>query len=80
MACERIVVATDCGGVKEVVGDAGFLVPPKDSVALATALQQALTVSSDERLQLGKKHVIGFCNIIHWIWLLTNGCVFTRHQ
>jgi len=55
MACERVVVATDCGGVKEVVGDAGFLVPPKDSVAIAAALKQALTVNSDERLQLGKK-------------------------
>ncbi|MDZ7809374.1 MAG: glycosyltransferase [Arhodomonas sp.] len=29
MACERPVVATDCGGVREVVGDAGFLVPPR---------------------------------------------------
>lgn len=55
MACERVVVATDCGGVKEVVGDAGFLVPSKDSVALATALEQALALSSDNRLQLGKK-------------------------
>lgn len=55
MACERVVVATDCGGVKEVVGDAGFLVPPKNDIALATALQQALTLTSDERLQLGKK-------------------------
>ena len=55
MACERVVVATDSGGVKEVVGDAGFLVPPKDSVALSKALQQALVLSATERLQLGKK-------------------------
>lgn len=55
MSCERVVVATDCGGVKEVVGDAGFLVPSKDSAALATALEQALALSSDDRLQLGKK-------------------------
>lgn len=55
MACERVVVATDSGGVKEVVGDAGFLAPPKDSVALSKALQQALALSSTESLQLGKK-------------------------
>lgn len=55
MACEQVVVATDCGGVKEVVGDAGFLVPPKDSVALANAIGQALTLNADERIQLGKK-------------------------
>ena len=55
MACKQVVVATDCGGVKEVVGDAGFLVPPKNFVALATALQQALTLEHDDRIQLGEK-------------------------
>ena len=55
MACKRVVVATDSGGVREVVGDAGFLIPPKDSVALAAALKQALMLSSAERLQLGEK-------------------------
>ena len=55
MACNRVVVATDCGGVKEVVGDAGFLVPPKDSVALANALERALNLNDDESIQLGKE-------------------------
>ncbi|HHQ4453906.1 glycosyltransferase [Aeromonas hydrophila] len=53
MACERVVVATDCGGVKEVVGDAGFLVPPKDSKKLASAMKDALALSLDTRTHLG---------------------------
>jgi glycosyltransferase involved in cell wall biosynthesis len=37
MACERTVVCTDVGGVKEAVGDTGLVVPPRDSVAFAGA-------------------------------------------
>ena len=48
MACETFVVATDCGGVKEVMGDTGILVPPKDSQALSQALLNALALSKDE--------------------------------
>ncbi|WP_421241194.1 glycosyltransferase [Aeromonas enteropelogenes] len=47
MACERMVVATDCGGVKEVLGECGILVPAKNSLALAQGLQQGLALSSD---------------------------------
>ncbi|MGL4601026.1 MAG: glycosyltransferase [Plesiomonas sp.] len=54
MACERVVVATDCGGVREVVGDAGFLVPPKDSVKLAQAIYSALQLSIEDASALGK--------------------------
>lgn len=54
MACERTVVATDCGGVNEVVGEAGFLVAPKDSNGLAAALTQALQLNSEERKKLGE--------------------------
>lgn len=53
MACERVVVATDCGGVKEVVGDAGFLVPPKDSDKLASVMRDTLALSLDTRTHLG---------------------------
>ncbi|MCJ7978199.1 glycosyltransferase [Aeromonas veronii] len=48
MASERVVVATDCGGVKEVVGDCGILVPPKNSKALADALTQALVLTPEQ--------------------------------
>ena len=54
MACKRIVVATDCGGVNEIVGDAGFLVAPKDSKALSSGLDQALKLNPEERKKLGE--------------------------
>jgi glycosyltransferase involved in cell wall biosynthesis len=53
MACERMVVATDCGGVKEVMADAGVLVAPHDTPALATALNRALCMSEDDRSVIG---------------------------
>ena len=54
MACNRMVVATDCGGVKEVVGEIGYLVPPDDSAALAATLACALRLPPEERLRLGQ--------------------------
>lgn len=61
MACERVVVATDCGGVKEVVGDCGILVPPKNSTALAKALEQGLGLSQESakaRGQLARERIV----------------------
>lgn len=54
MACERVVVATDCGGVREVVGEAGYLVKPQDAKALAQALQTALQLPTIQRAALGR--------------------------
>lgn len=53
MASQLVVVATDCGGVKEVVGDAGFTVPTGDSDALASSINMVLGMSPADRLQLG---------------------------
>lgn len=53
MACQRVVVATDCGGVKEVLANAGYLVKPQDAKTLALALQTALQLTGDERVTLG---------------------------
>lgn len=40
MACETPVVATDIGGISELLDDnRGYLVPPEDSAAIAQALQ-----------------------------------------
>lgn len=55
MACERPVVATDCGGVKEVVGDCGILVEPRNSEQLAEAINHMLNLSANDRLKMGKK-------------------------
>ena len=54
MACERVVVATDCGGVREVVGEAGYLVKPKDASALAQALNTALQLSDNRSMDMGR--------------------------
>lgn len=54
MACERVVVATDCGGVREVVAESGYLVKPKDSHGLARALETALQLSAIESAALGR--------------------------
>lgn len=53
MACECMVVATDCGGVKEFVGDTGLLAPVKDPQALAARLRDALSMSVEERARHG---------------------------
>ncbi|MGE4403629.1 MAG: glycosyltransferase [Desulfobulbus sp.] len=53
MACERLVVATDCGGVREVVGSCGILLEPKNSDLLAQALNKALDMSPQERATIG---------------------------
>lgn len=50
MACQIFVIATDCGGVKEVMGGNGILVPPQNSQALADALQQAINLSNEQKL------------------------------
>jgi len=60
MACGVPVVSTDGGALPEVVGDAGVLVPAKDSVALAHALAQLLN-DSNKRSELatqGRKRIL----------------------
>jgi glycosyltransferase involved in cell wall biosynthesis len=56
MAAGVPVVASDVGGVHELVtdGSTGYLVPPRDPAALAQALRQVLG-SVDLRARLGKK-------------------------
>lgn len=55
MACKRVVVATDCGGVSEVVGSSGYLVHPKDSKELGQALINAIHLPKAERARIGEK-------------------------
>jgi glycosyltransferase involved in cell wall biosynthesis len=54
MAMEKPVVATDVGGVRELVGDAGAIVPPKDSEALADAMLDQMQSSPEDRRALGR--------------------------
>lgn len=54
MACQCFVVATDCGGIRSVLGETGIVVPPQDSEALAAALERSLQLPADERENLGR--------------------------
>ena len=47
MACGKPVVATEVGGIPEILGDAGILVPPRNPKALARGI---IKILSDERL------------------------------
>jgi glycosyltransferase involved in cell wall biosynthesis len=54
MAMEKPVVATNVGGVRELLGDAGAMVPAKDSQSLAAAMLETMRRNEDERAQLGR--------------------------
>jgi glycosyltransferase involved in cell wall biosynthesis len=53
MATAKVVVATDCGGVREFLGDCGFLVTPRDAQRLAGALRDALAMDPAQAAALG---------------------------
>ncbi len=55
MACEKVVVATDAGGVKEVLGDCGYLVPTRNASALSAALKEALHLPPEAANSLGQR-------------------------
>ena len=56
MSCQLPVVATDSDGPREILngGTLGFLVPPGDSEALATAMAKMMALSEAERRAMGK--------------------------
>jgi polysaccharide biosynthesis protein PelF len=54
MLSKAAIVATDVGGVREALGDAGVLVNPRDPGAMAEAIRRLLT-SPQERLRLGER-------------------------
>lgn len=61
-------VATDVGGVREVVvdGQTGFVVPPKDPAALAAAMQSLASLPAEARRNLGeaaRRHALANFNL-----------------
>jgi glycosyltransferase involved in cell wall biosynthesis len=54
MAMEKPVVATDVGGVRELLWACGSLVPPKDPGALATAMLELMHMPEEDRITLGR--------------------------
>jgi glycosyltransferase involved in cell wall biosynthesis len=53
MAMEKPVVATDAGGVRELVGDAGVVVPARAPEALAAAMLRLMRGTPADRQALG---------------------------
>ncbi|GAB2842067.1 glycosyltransferase [Microbacterium insulae] len=56
-ACEVPVIAYDSGGTSEMLrdGETGWLVPEADTAALAARLLEALSLSAEERDDLGRR-------------------------
>jgi glycosyltransferase involved in cell wall biosynthesis len=54
MAMEKPVVATDAGGTRELIGDAGTIVPPKNADALAAAMLDLMQQPAEFRQTLGQ--------------------------
>jgi len=48
MACETFVVTTNCGGVGEILGDTGIIVPVKSPQPLAEGIKSALKMDENE--------------------------------
>ncbi|MEV6203997.1 GT4 family glycosyltransferase PelF [Streptomyces sp. NPDC051771] len=54
MSCGRATVSTDVGGVREAVGDAGVVVPPREPAVMAAAAS-ALLRDGARRAELGRQ-------------------------
>jgi glycosyltransferase involved in cell wall biosynthesis len=54
MAMEKPVAATDVGGVRELVGEAGLVVAAGDSAALGDAMLELMRRSDAKRKKLGE--------------------------
>jgi glycosyltransferase involved in cell wall biosynthesis len=54
MAMEKPVVATDVGGVRELVGEAGVILPAKSPEALAEAMLEMMRSTPEARGALGR--------------------------
>jgi glycosyltransferase involved in cell wall biosynthesis len=60
MAMEKAVVATDVGGVRELVGDTGMIIPAGQSNALAEEMLKVMGMGEKARRALGRdarKHI-----------------------
>lgn len=56
-AMGRPVIATDHGGAQETIkrGETGWLIPPNDAQALATAIEEALSLTAHQRAVLATR-------------------------
>ncbi|AXX02646.1 glycosyltransferase [Cronobacter sakazakii] len=61
MSCERLVVATNAGGVAEVVGDKRFIVPISDANALASKIIEVTNSDANTKtkiMQRNRNHIV----------------------
>ena len=65
MCCSAPVISTTAGALPEIVGDAGILVPPADTRALAEAIAGLLD-NPDRRKQLGEMGHRRVINMFNW--------------
>ena len=54
MAMEKVVVATDVGGVRELIGDAGLIVPAGNSEVLAAEMLNIMAMPDPARRIMGR--------------------------
>jgi len=59
MAKGKVIIATDVGGVKEIVEDSygNIIVPPGNCTALKDALEKVSAYSIDQLLRIGRKNI-----------------------
>jgi glycosyltransferase involved in cell wall biosynthesis len=57
MSCGLPVVATDVGDCRRIVGDCGWIVPPKDPEDLAVAIGQAIAALPNWRSERSRKRI-----------------------
>lgn len=60
MACECLIIATDCGGVAEVLDNQEFLVAPENADALKSKIEYVFDLSDNDKniiIQSNLKHV-----------------------
>ncbi len=55
MACGLPLVATDVGGVREIAGECGVIVPAKNAEKLARGMSAVMEMSAERRGELGAK-------------------------
>ncbi|CNH77949.1 WbcN protein [Yersinia aldovae] len=55
MACKKLIVATDSGGVKEALGECGIIVPVKDPDGLSNAINKMIHLSDSDKILLGER-------------------------
>ncbi|EOZ1713855.1 glycosyltransferase [Yersinia enterocolitica] len=55
MACKKVIVATNAGGITEALGDCGSIVPIKDPNSLSQAINKMIKLSDNQKEILGNK-------------------------